>query len=300
MKNEKNLIYFLMCLVVITWGLDYVIAKYALELLDPMSLLFFKYASAIFLVFVLKMKMDRGVFMRKKDLLLYVACAVFGDILYFYCEYTAMDYLPVSLISIIIAFAPVVSVAVERILFKRKAGKKVIIGVAFCIFGVVLIIGVDFGALLQGRIIGYILAFICIFSWNGYNFVTEKLGKDYTTVSLTFNQLVCTLLILVPYMLHRIPELPEFDYILTLQLLYLGLICSGVGFLIMVRSLIVIGPTATILFSNFLPVTTTFFGWLLLKETISVIQVIGGVIVIASGYIVIKEKGKMEDLSGER
>jgi len=178
MKNEKNIIYFLMCLVVITWGLDYVKAKYALELLDPLSLLFFKYASAIFLVFFLKLKMDRSAMMRKKDLLLYVACAVFGDILYFHCEYTAMDYLPISLISIIIA-------------------------------------------------------------WNGYNFVTEKLGKDYTTVSLTFNQLVCTLFLLAPYIVHRIPELPEFDYVLLLQLLYLGLICSGVGFLIMVRSLIV-------------------------------------------------------------
>ena len=36
----------------------------------------------------------------------------------------------------------------------------------------------------------------------------------------------------------------------------------------------------------------TIFGWLILKQTISPLQMLGGVIVITAGYIVIKEKGK--------
>jgi drug/metabolite transporter (DMT)-like permease len=43
-----------------------------------------------------------------------------------------------------------------------------------------------------------------------------------------------------------------------------------------------------------MPVTTTFFGWLILKETILPLQMVGGVIVVLAGYIVIKEKDKPE------
>ena len=68
----------------------------------------------------------------------------------------------------------------------------------------------------------------------------------------------------------------------------------------MVRGLKVLGPTISAMFSNFLPVTATFFGWLFLGESIGVMQFIGGAIVIASSCIVIKEKGKMEEQLDDR
>lgn len=80
-------------------------------------------------------------------------------------------------------------------------------------------------------------------------------------------------------------------------IIYLGLVNAGLGFMITVRSLHVLGPTSTALFSNFLPITSTFFGWILLSESISGLQIAGGIIVIAAACVVIKEKGKMEELS---
>ena len=288
-----------MFMIVAVWGLSYIVTKQALEALDPLSLLFFKYVFAFALICIIKLKMDRGSFIRKKDIPLYAVCSLIGDVLYFYCEYTAMSFLPVALLSIIITFAPAVSVVIERVLFNRRASAKVIIGVAICIFGVVLIIGVDFSLLADGRLTGYLLAFVCILSWNVYNFITIKLHDEYSTVSLTFNQIVCTLLFLAPYVIHRSSELPVFTPALVAQLLYIGTLSGGVGFLIQVRALYVIGPTVTMLFVNFMPVATTFFGWLILKETITPVQIIGGIIVLAAGYIVIKEKDKMEELTDE-
>jgi len=62
--------------------------------------------------------------------------------------------------------------------------------------------------------------------------------------------------------------------------------------MIQIKSLHVIGPTSSALFVNFLPVTSTFFGWFFLGEIIAPIQFVGGAIVIVAGYFVIKEKGK--------
>jgi hypothetical protein len=54
-------------------------------------------------------------------------------LLYMVSEYTAMDYIPLSLISIILAFVPALSIVIERIVYKRQPRRKTVIGVAACI-----------------------------------------------------------------------------------------------------------------------------------------------------------------------
>ena len=299
MKNEKNRYYILMTMLVFVWGLDYIIAKLALNTLEPLILIFFKYLASFVLIAGIKIKTDGMRMARKKDIGLFVLSILAGEIIYYYCEYKAMDYLPVSLLAIITAFVPAVSVMIERVLYKKKANRKIIIGIMVCIFGIALIIGVDFDDLLSGKLIGYLLAFGCICAWNAYNFITAALNDRYTPATLALNQIIGTLLFLSPVIIHSIPDLPVFTPTLIAQIVFLGFFNSGIGFLIMVRALYVLGPTATVLFSEFTPVVTTFFGWLILKEAISPIQMAGGAIVILAGYIVIKEKGKVEELSVE-
>jgi len=291
-KNEKPRMYFLMCAIMFVWGFDYVVVKNALYVLDPLTLVFFKYLLALFLVLAIRLKAEKGPLFKKKDVGLFIVCAIFGDILYHFSEYTAMSYMQVSLITIILCFVPVMSIAIERVMYKRRTSAKVVIGAFVCIFGVALIIGIDWDILLRGRLIGYLLAFACVALWNTYNFITAALHERYTTITLTLNQLICTCLLLCPYVLFNIEKLPEFTPVLIGRLLYLGLASAGAGFLIQVRSLLVLGPTVSALFSNFLPVTTTFFGWLFLGEIIAPIQFVGGAIVVAAGFYVIREKGK--------
>lgn len=293
-KKDRIIVYCLLTFQVIAWGFDYVVAKHALELLEPLTLLFLKYLIGLIPILLIKMKMDRQNWARKKDIPLFILCSIFGEILYFACEYNAMDYLPISLISIILAFVPVVSIIIEKILYKRVVNKKMFIGVAICIFGVALIIGVDFEMILQGRWFGYILAFGAVFFWNAYNFLTASLGEKYSSITLTCTQLICTSCLLLPYALHNMPPLNEFTPAVTGGLVYLGIVNVAAGFLIMVRGLQVVGPTVSGLFSNFLPITSAFFGWVLLGEALTGLQMLGGVIVVASACVVIREKGKVD------
>ncbi|MCL1897051.1 MAG: DMT family transporter [Clostridiales bacterium] len=289
---NKKLMYVLMCILVVSWGLDYVVAKKALAGLDPLTLVFFKHLAGLAVILAIRFKKERGPLFRLKDIWMFAACAVFGGIMYFYCEYTAMDYMPVSLISIVLSFVPVVSIMIEAAVYKRRTSMKAIAGVFVCIFGITLIIGVDWEILLQGRLIGYLLAFGSVFCWNIYNFVTAALHERYTTIALTFNQLVCVCVILLPYALYHAPPLSGFTPVMVGQIAYLGLMSCGAGLLIQVRGLLILGPTVSALFANFLPVAATFLGWLFLGEVIAPVQFVGGAIVIAAGCFVIKEKDK--------
>ncbi len=292
--------FLMMCGLVMLWGLDYVLAKKALEVLAPMNLLFLKYSTGLLLMLAVKLKVDRKHWVRPKDIPLFVLCSITGEILYFFCEYTAMDYIPVSLITIILSFVPAVSIIIERVVFRKKFNAKIVAGVLMCIIGVAVVIGTDFRELLGGRAIGYVLAFGAVISWNMYNFLTARLGEEYSGVNLAFTQLCCTVLLVMPYALHTMPPIEDFTPGVIGGIIYLGFGSAGIGFFIMVNGLKVLGPTVSAMFSNFLPVTATFFGWLFLGQVIGISQLIGGVIVIVSSCIVIAEKGKMEERSNDR
>ena len=299
LQRERKITCFLMVLLVTGWGLEYVVAKQALEVLPPLSLLFFKYLVGFLVVWGIKLKQGGKIIFNSKDIPIFILCSITGEIFYFYCEYSAMSYMPISLITIILSFVPGVSLIIERIVYKKRASKPMLIGLLFCILGVAFVIGVDFKILFKGRIIGYLLVFAAIFSWNTYNFITASLRGKYSDITLTFNQLVCTILLTCPYVLHHGVPKGVFTPEVIGGIIYLGVFTAGLGFIIQVRSLYILGPTTTSLFSNFMPIAATFFGWVFLKESISLLQIIGGIVVISAGYVVVKEKGKMEELSNE-
>ena len=294
MSKDKKIAFFLMCLLVCLWGFDYVAAKNILQYLQPLQLMCLKYTLAFVFVLVLKLLTDRRGIIRKKDIPLFVVCSLTGVILYFLCEYKAMEYIPVSLITIVLAFVPVVSIIIERIVFKRKMTVKIIIGIMISIVGVAVVIGADFSVLLQGRAIGYLLAFGAVMAWNAFNFISESLTKKYNAVTMAANQLLCTVLLTAPYAICTMPPLGEVLPYAGPWIMYLGIFSAGCGYLIMPKGLKELGPTISGMFSNFLPVTSTIFGWLFLGQMITPLQMAGGAIVIVSSCIVMMEKGKQK------
>ena len=113
-KINKKPAYILMTVLVMLWGFDYVVAKTGLEVFKPMSLLFCKYS--IGFVTILTIKLLRGNFnlIRPKDIPVFLLCSLCGEVLYFNCEYNALSYIPASLVTIVLAFVPLVSIIVER------------------------------------------------------------------------------------------------------------------------------------------------------------------------------------------
>lgn len=280
--------------LVLMWGLDYSVAKNALEVFRPLNLMFFKYLGGLIVITIIKVIAERKFTVRKKDIIFFILCSLTGQVLYYFCEYTAMEYIPVALITIILSFVPIISILIERVFFKTKLSVRIITGLIVCVIGVGLVIGADFKSLFSGRALGYLLAFGAVISWNLYNFITARISSTYTEFSMAFNQLFCTVLISLPYAAAVMPPAEEFTPQIILSLVYLGVGSAGIGYLIYVRGVKYLGPTISSLFSNFLPVTSTFFGWLILGQSIGVMQIAGGLIVIVSACYVIIEKNRLQ------
>ena len=292
--DKKRLTFILMFVLVFMWGLDYSVAKNALEVFRPLNLMFSKYLGGLIVITAIKVAAERRFTVRKKDIIFFVLCSLTGQVLYYFCEYTAMEYIPVALITIILSFVPIISILIERVFFKTKMSVRIIIGLVVCVIGVGLVIGADFKSLFSGRALGYLLAFGAVISWNMYNFITARISRTYTELTMAFNQLLCTVLISLPYAAAVMPPAECFTPKIILSLAYLGVGSAGTGYLIYVRGVKYLGPTVSSLFSNFLPVTSTFFGWLILGQSLGIMQIAGGLIVIVSACYVIIEKSRLQ------
>ena len=289
-----------MALVVFCWGYEYIAAKAALAVISPLPLICVKFTVSFVMLIIVKCIADRRFPFALRDLPLLIVCSVSGELLYYTCEYNAMSYLPVSVISIVLATVPAVSVAIEFFLYKRRANRLIIIGIAVGIVGVVFVIGGDMAAFFTGSGIGYLFVFGAVFCWNIYNFATAGLTGKYKALDLSLYQTVCTVLLSLPFLLHMPPPAFAFTPFVIFGVLYLGLVSGGLTLMLYVNALARLGPTPVSIMSNMLPVTTTFFGTLLLGERILPLQFVGGAVVVIAGIIVIWEKDKLDAARTDR
>jgi drug/metabolite transporter (DMT)-like permease len=289
---SKRLNYILMAVLVIAWGFEYIAAKSALDNVLPITLVFFKYSVAVVVLLVIKLVRDRRISFRRRDIPFFFVCAIFGNVLYYVGEYGAMNYMPISLVTIVLAFVPIISIFLEFFIYKIRPTVAIVAGIVVGIAGVVLVVGADVSVLTGGRFIGYLLAFMAVGSWNVYNFITARLTGNYAPLDLTIYQLIAAILVSMPYALFNLPDASAVDAGLVGSVLYIAIASSALGFVIYINALHSIGVTPTALFSNMLPVSSTFFGWFFLGELIAPLQIVGGVVVVAAGSMVIWLKGK--------
>jgi drug/metabolite transporter (DMT)-like permease len=287
-----------MTLLVLLWGLEFIVAKKALEAFQPLALVFFKYLVGF--VALVPVKLARGGRPRLslKYVPLLVLCVICGDVFYYYAEYTALTHISIAAVTVILAFVPMLSVLIEKLFFHKQPTIGMVLGILACVAGIALVIGTGFSRPHMAEAPGYILAFLAVVAWNVYNFCTERLTAECSNLDLTMLQLLCTVLILAPYMIGHFPAAADFTLQSIGGAVYLGIFSSAVGFLIYVNALSVIGSTPCAMFSNFMPVTSSFFGWAVLGERLTGFQIAGGAIVVVSACYVIKRKAMIDAAGG--
>jgi drug/metabolite transporter (DMT)-like permease len=285
--------YIFMGVLVCMWGLEYIVAKRALEYFDPMMLVFLRYSVAFITLAPIKLIVNRRIVIKKKHIIPLFVCALFGDVIYYAGEYQALSYISVAVLTIILSFVPLLSILIEWRLFGRRPSLLMVAGIVACVFGIALIIGVDLRQL-HGGALGYILGGLAVLSWNIYNFFTEKLTDDFSILDLTLYQIACTLIIMAPYAIANPPALASAAPAAIGGIIYLGAVNCALGFFTYVNAISVLGSTPCALFTTFMPVTAAFFGWILLNETLTPLQLAGGVIVIVSACLVLRQKNLLD------
>lgn len=268
----------------IWWGLSFLFSKSALsEGMPPMTLAFLRYLITAIVMTPLCLKTEKTMRLGRENFWLALASTLSGATIYFYFEYTGMTYTTASAASLIIAAVPMFAL-LYRVIFQHE--RPVLLRwlcVAGSMIGVFLVIvfspTADSGF---GALIGNLFIIGAVVCWVIYIEVSTKLRERASSMRITAWQSVAATITLAPFALMERASWVAISLTSWLCILALALICSALCYFLYAEAMAVCDPITTALSINLNPIAACIGGVLVLGETMTAAQVVGGVIILIS------------------
>ena len=283
--NQKVLALMLLLFTCVAWGGSYVSIQICLGAMGPVYLPFFRYLLSAVLLFVVLKAKGTSLKLEKSDWMKVTLTALFSITVYFYFENSAIKKIGANEAAILVAMLPVVALIGNRIFLKQKLLRRNVISAVISIVGIYFVIGgVQFG---QNKL-GYFYIFLSNLSWSAYLINTKPLLKKYDGLVLTFYQCLIGSLAFLPALPTDYFYFDKIDIGIILHFLFLALVCSAVCTVCYTFAIKHCGVGISALCLNFIPVATFLFSFLILREVMRPIQMVGAFIAI-SGLLLMKE-----------
>lgn len=283
--NQKVLALMLLLFTCVAWGGSYVSIQICLGAMGPVYLPFFRYLLSAVLLFVVLKAKGTSLKLEKSDWMKVILTALFSITVYFYFENSAIKQIGANEAAILVAMLPVVALIGNRIFLKQKLLPRNIISAVISIVGIYFVIGgVQFGE----NKVGYFYVFLSNLSWSAYLINTKPLLKKYEGLVLTFYQCLIGSLAFVPALPTDYFYFDKIDIGIILHFLFLALVCSAVCTVCYTFAIKHCGVGISALCLNFIPVATFLFSFLILREVMRPIQMVGAFIAI-SELLLMKE-----------
>lgn len=268
----------------IWWGLSFLFSKAALsEGLPPMTLAFLRYLITAIVMTPLCLKTEKTLRVGRENFWLALASTLTGATVYFFFEYTGMTYTTASAASLIIAAVPMFALLYRVLFHRERPGLLRWLCVAGSMVGVFLVIVFSptadngFGALIGNLFI--IGAVVC---WVIYIEVSTKLRQRASSMRITAWQAVAATITLAPFALMERGSWVAISLHAWLCILALAVICSALCYFLYAEAMAACDPITTAISINLNPIAACLGGVLILGETMTAAQYIGGVIILVS------------------
>lgn len=278
-------------LAVIFWGTSFIATKYLLVELNPETIISMRLilAIALLLVIALFQKRDFSINLKSHAYILILAMiAVF----HLWIQVTGLKYTTASNTGWIIGTAPIFMAVLGLIFFKEKLNILKILGIIIATFGLLLLVGkgnptnID---LIQNK--GDLLVLSSAFTWGIYSMVNKKISLNYSPLMTILYLFIMMAIIIVPLTVNNtsIRSVVHLSGIGWLSILFLGLLCSGISYVIWAYALREMESAKVGAFLYFEPFITVLAAWIFLSENITLLMILSGLIITAGVFLVNKD-----------
>lgn len=260
------------------WGGSLLFMRISAPVFGPMNLAEFRVGlAAIFLMMV-------AMFLRKPLNLRrywrhYLVLGVFNAALPFMLFGFAALALTASVLSILNATAPIWGAVIGVVWMRQPLNGRTVLGLGLGVIGVALIVGLDHVAAQSGAGIAIVAVLMATFCYGiATNYAKKVTGMD--SFSNAHGSMWAASLFIVPTLPFTSMETTP-DLGVVLAVIALGVVCTGVAFLLYFRLVQDIGGTSTLTVTFLIPVFGILWGHLFLDEVVTQNMILGSCIVIA-------------------
>ncbi|KWW18695.1 MULTISPECIES: EamA family transporter [Peribacillus] len=279
---------------VLLWSTSFVATKIAYTSFTPLTLGAARFViAAVILGIILLCKKDKTK-PPIKDIGLMSVSGVLGTTIYFGLENIGVEITTASNAAIIVASYPAITALIEFLFYRIKIPWIKGLGIAIAMFGVFQISYNPQSQEGEQQLIGNIILIVAGFVFAFYNFTTRKVVKKYSMITISFYQTVAGAITFIPLAFiekssWKIPSMESF-----LMLLYLGIFCSVIAFLLYNYGLRKLSSSSAVTLMNLVPIFGVLFSVIILHEVVRISQVIGGIIVILGVVLSVRETNQSQ------
>ena len=291
MKNREKLTGYLFALfTIVVWGSTFISSKKLLGLYSPAQIMLTRFFLAYCALWLLR---PQKLALTRKQELGFFLLGLFGCSLYFYTENTALTYTLASNVSIIVAAAPIFTAILAHFTGEERFRRNTLWGFLVAFTGVVLVVcNGTFVLKLNPR--GDLLALGAAASWAVYSVLVRKLGQGVDSILVTRRTLFWGILTALPMILlegNPYPTAPLLTPVVAGNFLFLGLVGSGLCYVLWNKAFRLLGVVTTNNFIYLNPFVTIVTARLFLDEPISPLALLGAVL-ITVGVVVSQREPK--------
>jgi drug/metabolite transporter (DMT)-like permease len=265
------------------WGGSFLFMRIGVPILGPVVLIWSRLAlAALFLSVV-------GVILRKRLEVRehwrhFVVLGLINSALPFLLFGTAARTLSASLLSILNATAPIWAAVIGAVWSKTPLTRKGAAGLFLGVIGVGVLVGFDPSVLHVGAY-GAVAMSLLGALFYGVSSTYARTARQVDPFANAHGSMWAATLLLtpaVPFFAHSAPVSP----LLIVSVVALGVLCSGVAYLLYFRLIADIGPPSALTVTFLVPVFGVVWGHLFLHEPVGLATLAGAAIVIAGTALV--------------
>lgn len=293
MKENKELhIYYSATIgAVLLWSASFIATKLAYETFAPIQLGAVRTLLAVFIFGMIRLIAKQKEKIKKEDRIQVVISGLLGLTLYFTIENLGVSMTSASNASLIVASFPAVTMLFEFLLYRTKPTLKKVIGIIMAFVGVGILSQINITGD-SNSFLGNLFLISAGIVWAFYNFISRKLSGKYSAITLTYYQMLAGSILFIPFVLMEGAEwkLPTVTSLGSLT--YLSVCCSVLAFLLYNTGLRKLSASISVSLMNLVPIFGLVFSVTILRESVSPIQILGGIIVIIGVVLCSIQKSK--------
>lgn len=283
MKINKPLGILAVLFSMLVWGISFVSTKVVLSELPPVTIAFFRQIAALVPLFILVFLRKEPIRIERKEIFSFILASFFGMVLYFIFENNGLTMTTASNASMLVATIPIFVLIAESIVRRKRIAVPSLLCIVTSVLGVYFVV-FEGGSpdLSSETFLGNLLVFGAMFSWIIYTFISDKLGRKYSSLKMTTIQTLTSIPLFLPFVLGETSAWRMPSTVSILNILFLGIFSSGLSYVFYLSGIRMLGPVLPSSLLNLVPVITILASAIFLNEKISVYQAIGTVLIIGS------------------
>ncbi|MEN1936574.1 DMT family transporter [Paenibacillus sp. 102] len=278
------------------WGGMYVVSKYVLDFVPPLTLVWLRFIIAFVVLYMIlkttKRKQKTTIQINKKDWLLFAWIGFIGYFVSITCQFVGTKLSDAHTGSLVTSATPAFMVVFATLILKEKLTTRRILSTLLATIGVIIVIGWDIEV--ESYFIGTIILVGAAITWALLSIYVKIASSRFSSLVITTYAIFFSLFFITPCMIWELQSNPvgNLNATIILGILYLGIISTAGAFFLWNKGLELMDASIGSLFFFFQPIVGSLLGWLLLNETLNRNFFIGGALIIFSVVITTLEKKK--------